>query len=640
MTRRHDKNGPDSRPHAGPSGEESLAAGAPESPFRRRLPRVSLLLAAAALLSPSLLYPFARDQGVFAYAGSVILKGGWPYRNVWDLKPPGIYYAYAAMLACTGSRMFGVRAIDLAVAVGAVGLLFHTLRRLQNADAAWLGGLLYAACYLRLGFWGMAQAESYANVCTALALFAWLRAGDISLEANQAAAPPASGSFVPDQEPSPGMPSPRPGSAGILHASDPACGQDARAPRRRIGPRPSRSSGPELGPVTTKLGSSEGAGSHLWSSAAAGISAAGAVLFKVTALPPLVAALAAVSLLRAGRGHRRAEVRGLVLFAGGFVGLLVVTTGVMALSGAGAAYLEIQRGFVRGYVAMAPEGPGVAADGWHYFWRLYAAPVALAGVGLWAARAPARLLLGAWLAAALISVTMQRKYFGYHWTPVLLPLAGLAGTGLAALLSPLRRLPRGAAWAVAGTGALLIAGWSAEREANGYGAAARLVTGRLSPESYWSRFGRPYQGDFSFLADVWAARYIQAHTRPSDGVYLWGFEPLTLFLAGRYAPSRFIFAVPLVSPWTPARWREELMRDLTARPPILFGVMRHDPIPHASGRRDDSAAQLVTFPALRTFLHKNYRYETTIEDLTLYRRETASDRRPCSPLKTGQWPSP
>ena len=56
---------------------------------------------AALLLLPSLFYPFARDQGVFAYAGQVILRGGWPYRDVWDLKPPGVYFSYAAMLALT-----------------------------------------------------------------------------------------------------------------------------------------------------------------------------------------------------------------------------------------------------------------------------------------------------------------------------------------------------------------------------------------------------------------------------------------------------------------------------------------------------------------------------------------------------------
>ena len=188
--------------------------------------------------------------------------------------------------------------------------------------------------------------------------------------------------------------------------------------------------------------------------------------------------------------------------------------------------------------------------------------------------------------------------------------------------SSCHRVQQSPCWFVCAAGALLIAAWSVGRPANGYAATAGLLTGRLRLEEYWKRFGRPYHGDFSFLADAWAADYIRNHTRPTDPVYIWGFEPLTLFLAGRNAPTRFVFAVPLVAPWSPPRWREEFLQELLAHPPVLFGVMRHDAIPHASGRSDDSAAQLEAFPALRAFLRRNYRYEGTIEDLTLYRRRS------------------
>src|SRR5260370_11092846 len=135
---------------------------------------ITLAILAAALLLPSLFYPLARDQGVFAYVGSVILKGGCPYRDVWEVKPPGIYYTYAAILAATGHSIAGIRAFDLLAAVATALLLAAALRPLVAVEAAWLGALLYAALYLRLGFWGMAQAESYANLCTAAALCAWL----------------------------------------------------------------------------------------------------------------------------------------------------------------------------------------------------------------------------------------------------------------------------------------------------------------------------------------------------------------------------------------------------------------------------------------------------------------------------------
>jgi hypothetical protein len=487
---------------------------------------------------------------VFAYVGRVILDGGWPYRDVWEVKPPGIYYTYAAMLACSGSSMLGVRAFDLAAAVATACLLSASLRQLLGPAPAWMGGLTYAALYLRLGYWGMAQAESFANLWTAVALVLWLRVGL--------------------------------GHQGIRSSG--------RVPAKWLS-------------VITPF--------------AAGAAVAAALLLKITVLLPLMGALGTVSLRRGLRAGWCAEMVSAAALLGGLAAITGAVFVGMALSGAGAAYLEIQRGFVSGYVAIAPDG--LARAGWHYLWRLYAVPLLLAALGMWAARQPARLLLGTWLIAAALSVGVQRKYFGYHWTPVLLPLAGLAGAGLAALLSPARRLTGRHGPTAVIAGALLIFAWSAEREASGYCAALRLMTSRLSREVYWARFGRPYRGDFAFVADLWAAQFVRAHTRPEDPVFIWGFEPLTLFLAERRAPTRFVFAVPVVSSWTPHRWQDELMRDLRARPPILFGVMRRDAVPHASARLDDSAAQLQEFESLRQFLHERYRYETTIEHLTLYR---------------------
>ena len=171
--------------HQQPPGSASSARSEPPDdrgrdtagPPHRAVQALGLL--AALLLLPSLFYPLARDQGVFAYVGSLILKGGWPYRDVWEVKPPGVYYTYAVIVGCTGSTMAGVRVCDLMAAVVTVLLLRAALQPMIGAEAAWLGALLYAALYLRLGFWGMAQAESYANLWTAAALYAWVRCSGV-----------------------------------------------------------------------------------------------------------------------------------------------------------------------------------------------------------------------------------------------------------------------------------------------------------------------------------------------------------------------------------------------------------------------------------------------------------------------------
>ena len=68
-----------------------------------------------------------RDSGVFLYAGWRILNAELPYRDVWDHKPPVIFYIDALGLAISGNSRWGVWLIELAT-------LFA---------AAWLGLLLF-----------------------------------------------------------------------------------------------------------------------------------------------------------------------------------------------------------------------------------------------------------------------------------------------------------------------------------------------------------------------------------------------------------------------------------------------------------------------------------------------------------------
>jgi hypothetical protein len=131
--------------------------------------RFSLLgaaLLAILILAPSLLYPFGRDQAVFAYVGSVIARGGMPFLDAWDLKPPGIYALYG-LLACLAPNGFELmvllRVVDVAFAAATAVLLAVLARRWGYPQAGWAAGAWYAALYLQGGFWSLAQAEALAN---------------------------------------------------------------------------------------------------------------------------------------------------------------------------------------------------------------------------------------------------------------------------------------------------------------------------------------------------------------------------------------------------------------------------------------------------------------------------------------------
>lgn len=152
-----------------------------------------------------------------------------------------------------------------------------------------------------------------------------------------------------------------------------------------------------------------------------------------------------------------------------------------------------------------------------------------------------------------------------------------------------------------------------------YVGAARVATGQLSWRDWVERFGRPYLAESSYLANLWAADYVRAHTRPGDTVQVWGFEPIVYLLSGRYSSSRFFFSQPVTVRFSPEAWRGEFMRDLTQRPPELFVVVRNDHLPWVIGRDEDSMAQLAEFHALSRFVAERYREEARVEDFTIYR---------------------
>ena len=46
--------------------------------------------------------PLERDEGEYAYAGQLILQGVPPYELAYNMKFPGVYFAYAALMAVFG----------------------------------------------------------------------------------------------------------------------------------------------------------------------------------------------------------------------------------------------------------------------------------------------------------------------------------------------------------------------------------------------------------------------------------------------------------------------------------------------------------------------------------------------------------
>src|SRR4030095_3337989 len=74
---------------------------------------VVVFLCLLVLGAASLPIPFSGDQGLNLLIGKVISEGGAPYRDVWDLKHPGIFFFFAVGGSLFGFDEFGLHVFEL-----------------------------------------------------------------------------------------------------------------------------------------------------------------------------------------------------------------------------------------------------------------------------------------------------------------------------------------------------------------------------------------------------------------------------------------------------------------------------------------------------------------------------------------------
>ena len=106
--------------------------------------------------------PFpGRDSGVFLYVGWRILHGELPYRDVWDNKPPLVYYIDALGLSMTPKSTWGVWLLQWIALVVAAYIGFSVIRRTLGSMPAILSSFLWLLSLIFL-FGGGNRPEEYA----------------------------------------------------------------------------------------------------------------------------------------------------------------------------------------------------------------------------------------------------------------------------------------------------------------------------------------------------------------------------------------------------------------------------------------------------------------------------------------------
>ena len=496
----------------------------------------------------SIWWPMGRDQGTFAWVGDVILRGGLPFRDAWEVKGPAIHYTYALAQWVFGRTLWGIRAFDLVFLMISSVALWRLLRHFGSGLAARIGTLLFIFLYIRQGYWSTAQADGWATMILILALYLV---------------------FVPGQ-----------------------------------------------------------ARNFRW--IAAGLLVGLATLYKFTYLAFIVP----VATYALGEPHPSLRVAAgrVVVLVAACMFVLSLSLIWLALHGALKDFLEIQLQFNATVYRLA-HGRSLLEHLFRIVNEFIFRPHILVQlpffsfgiVSVWRTLRPFAMSLSVFFLVAVGVVVLQDKYYGYHWTPVYVPLAIFTAMGITELerilttqrvqtaMSP--GLSR--SWILA----MIILIMIPVRPPMHRAAWSTYLFNKSSRESFYARFGSYGSGDFSFLADKQLADYLGARTDAGDYVLVWGIEPLVNYLCGRAAPTRFGYNYALVASSGTSfheRYRREFLEDLTMQKPKYVVIVDED----ATNLMPKTSRQYFEeFGDFSSYVRERYVRETSIEHFEVWRRQ-------------------
>ncbi len=157
---------PSRRQPSGGPGAVLEALGAPFSPYA--LSRTGWIIASLLIvvaLLPPLFLPIGPDEGIFLSSARKILQGAIHYRDIIDVKPPAIYYFYAAVVSIAGSSDLALHLADLLLqGITCWGIIALLRRATGNHPVAALAALWYAILYSGMRLGCEMQSESYCGL--------------------------------------------------------------------------------------------------------------------------------------------------------------------------------------------------------------------------------------------------------------------------------------------------------------------------------------------------------------------------------------------------------------------------------------------------------------------------------------------
>lgn len=550
---------------------------------------IVLLVVVTLLALPTLTYPLGRDQGEFATIARGILNGRIPYKDLWNPKPPAVFYVYALAMQLFGQTTVAIRLIDFMIFPFISAALYWLGRQLSNRRVGLWAALIFPVFYFSETFWTLTQNDGIVLLPMTLAMVCVFKVGSRQPavnsreeEADSRQSTVGSQQSVVERQET---------EKQIREES-----QKTEAARRDLGQR------------------------SLIYAGLAGALAAYTFWFKYPFA--LVAVLVVVSyLLLNGRVVQWKRVVGwLVAFGVGFG--LILGGGALYLMSIGAwDELVLSARVTSQYTALTfnPQDliPLMGGALW-YRWQQWGLLVIL--VAGWVLAGRGKCSRGWWVTvlwalAGLVMMLVQAKGYDYHWLPMLPPVALLAADSLDRLLKRLATLcvplyP--SLCALAGgllLAVLIVSIWTR---------AWPYLSGQEDQTTYFSHF---VAGEFVADESLKVSNFLRAREAEGDSLYIWGFRPEVYYMSGLNPATRFIFQFPLVANWYPLEWKKENVDILWAALPPYVLVLQVDYMPWVTGSHEDSNTLLQEYTELNNWLVFNYERETQIGNFFIWRRK-------------------
>jgi hypothetical protein len=535
----------------------------PKSPDRVKMWLGLGLFAVFIFALPCVSNPIGRDQATYAVIGRGLLHGQALYKDLWDNKPPGIFFIFAAVVRVFGSVMWSVGVVDILWLLAISVLIFDFARRHLDVAPAVVAVIVNAAWHTAAGYWNAAQPETFLTLFVLAAYLLIARTGGDSKS--------------------------RLLCSGVLFAS------------------------------------------AFW------------VKYNAVAFLPLLLLVPFIDFEPLDAARRKLRLRipfrrwvaaiGWFAAGGALVSAIILT--YFALAHSWGEFLQEQFVILPRYSHLALTRTP------HYF--AWAGERIARWLGMWTVAAFFAAVILAWkrrllgaaaptlVAAALALEIRYQPYYFETCYPFFALIWGYLFVEAFRGFKILAQTCRSRNWNAA---RILVWIAFADLIALCLPVSAVTLAVRYKALAAWTRDrGRFYENYIwpgaaeHFRDALHVVDFLRRHPAPPDGIYVWGNEPLIYFLSGHRPPTRFVWNLELIAPWSLPEWRQELVASLHKSRPMYIIIARDDEVHDLSYTFEDSEQELASFPQLNSFLTDNYREVQSDVTFSIYARLDSEPRR-------------